>query len=175
MKDLATRAGGVWRDGCVAAVLLGVAAFAAACGGSPASAIPGYVNGVPRTTLAFAQCMRAHGVPGFPDPGAAGQFNLAGINQNSPQFAHAGGICGSSGGNTGSGQQAQNAAQGLKFARCMRAHGVKDFPDPATNGNGENNSVSVSGQGIDPQVFQAALTTCRPLLVGGSAGGGSTP
>ncbi len=180
MKGKASRASGVQRgsrlrrDGRVAAILLCVAAFAAACGGSGGSAIPGYVNGAPTTPLAFAQCMRAHEVPGFPDP-SNGQFNLAGINQNSPQFVHADGICGSSGGNTGASQQAQNVAQGLKFARCMRAHGVTDFPDPATNGNGENNSQSVSVSRNETRVFQKALATCRPLLSGGSSGGGSTP
>ena len=179
MKDKASRASGVRRgtvrrDGRVAAIFLCVAAFGAACGGSPGSAIPGYVNGAPTTPLAFAQCMRAHGVPGFPDP-SDGQFNLAGINQNSPQFVHAVGICGSSGGNTGASQQAQNVAQGLKFARCMRAHGVTDFADPATNGNGGNNSQSASVPRDDAQVFQKALATCRPLLAGGSSSGGSTP
>lgn len=179
MKGKASRASGVrWgsrlrRDGRVAAIFLCVAAFGAACGGSGGSAIPGYVNGAPATPLAFAQCMRAHGVPGFPDP-SNGQFNLAGINQNSPQFVHAVGICGSSGGNTGASQQAQNVAQGLKFARCMRAHGVTDFADPATNGNGGNNSQSATVPRDDARGFQKALATCRPLLAGGSSIG-STP
>ena len=118
--------------------------------------------------------MRAHGVPGFPDP-SDGQFNLAGINQSSPQFVRAVGSCGPSGGNAGASQQAQNGAQGLKFARCMRAQGVADFPDPTSNGNGGNNSQSVSVSGNDSEVFQKALAICRPLLSGGSSGGGSTP
>ncbi|HEY6315511.1 MAG TPA: hypothetical protein VIY52_32550 [Streptosporangiaceae bacterium] len=179
MKGKVSRASGarrgrrLRRDG-VAAMLLCVTAFAAACSGPGGSAIPGYVNGSPPTPLAFAQCMRAHGVPGFPDP-SNGQFNLAGINQNSPQFVHAGGICGPSGGNAGASQQAQNVAQALKFARCMRAHGVTDFPDPTTNGNGGNNSQSFSASGNETAVFQKALATCRPLLSGGSSGGGGTP
>jgi hypothetical protein len=185
MKGKASRSSGVqWRsrlrrDGRAAAILLCVTAFAAACGGPGGSAIPGYVNGTPTTPLAFAQCMRAHGVPGFPDP-SNGQFNLAGISQNSPQFLHAGGICTSSGGISGASQQARNVAQGLTFARCMRAHGVTDFPDPAPNGNGENSSQSVSVSQDETPVFQKALATCRPLLSGGSSGdgssgGGSTP
>ncbi len=180
MKGKASRASGVRRgsrlrrDGRVAAILVCVAAFAAACGGPGGSAIPGYVNGTPGTGLAFAECMRAHGVPGFPDP-SNGQFNLAGINQDSPQFAHAGGICGSSGGNTGASQQVEIATQGLNFARCMRGHGVTDFPDPSANGNGNGDSQSFSFSGIDAGVVQKALATCRPLLSGGSSGGGSTP
>jgi hypothetical protein len=39
-------------------------------------------------SLAFAQCMRAHGVPDFPDPnGQSGQLGpSSGIDPNSPQF-----------------------------------------------------------------------------------------
>lgn len=179
MKDKASRASGVRRgrrlrrDGCVAATFLCVAAFAAACGGPGGSAVPGYVNGAPTTPLAFAQCMRAHGVPGFPDL-SNGQFNLTGINQNSPQFLHAAGICGRSGGNTGASQQAQTVTQALRFARCMRAHGVANFPDPTTNGNGGNSAQSVSVSG-NQAVFRKALAICRPLLSGASSGGGSTP
>ena len=40
--------------------------------------------------LAFAGCMRSHGVPSFPDPGRHGDFTLpAGIDQQSPQFQRA--------------------------------------------------------------------------------------
>lgn len=172
MKGQVSRASGVRRgtrlrrDGCVAAILLCVAAFAAACGGPGGSAIPGYVNGSPSTALAFAQCMRAHGVPGFPDP-SNGQFNLAGLNQNSPQFVHAAGICGSSGGNAGASQQAQHLAQALRFARCMRANGVTGFPDPAADGNGGESTQSANGSG-NGAVFLKALGTCHPLLSGGS-------
>jgi hypothetical protein len=38
--------------------------------------------------LEFSQCMRANGVPGYPDPGAGGttNFNGTGIDPNSPAF-----------------------------------------------------------------------------------------
>jgi len=65
-------------------------------------------------------------------------------------------------------------AQGLAYSACMRAHGVKNFPDPAT---GPNGSVTVSGAGIDmnsPQV-QAAEHACRSLDPGGGSGGTSQP
>jgi hypothetical protein len=60
-------------------------------------------------------------------------------------------------------------AQGLAYSACMRAHGVKNFPDPAT---GPNGNVTLSGAGIDmnsPQV-QAAEHACRSLDPGGSGG-----
>jgi hypothetical protein len=37
----------------------------------------------------FAACMRAHGVPGFPDPDATGTFHLVNIKTNSPAFTTA--------------------------------------------------------------------------------------
>ena len=50
--------------------------------------------------LAFARCMRAHGVPNFPDPtfsggGPAGP--QAGINPQSPAFRSAARVCGAGG------------------------------------------------------------------------------
>lgn len=169
----------VLRDGRLAAVLACVAALAAACGGLGGSSNPGYVNGAPTSALAFAQCMRAHGVPGFPDP-SGGQFSLAGINQSSPQFRNAARICGGSSPGSAASQQAQGLAKGLEFARCMRTHGVRNFPDPvASNGNGIAISIRNSmgsGGGVDPNspVFQAAMQACRPLLRAGvNPGGGN--
>jgi hypothetical protein len=48
--------------------------------------------------LAFAQCMRSHGFPNFPDPTAQGQLNpemvtAAGINLHQPALLHAGLAC----------------------------------------------------------------------------------
>jgi len=44
----------------------------------------------------YAQCMRANGVPNYPDPGTSGRtnFNEAGIDPNSPFFKRANEICG---------------------------------------------------------------------------------
>jgi hypothetical protein len=41
--------------------------------------------------LAFAKCMRSHGVPGFPDPGANGRFagKLKALDRSAPSFQHA--------------------------------------------------------------------------------------
>ena len=39
--------------------------------------------------LAFAQCMRSHGEPNFPDPSPNGAVSLGGVNPNTPQFQSA--------------------------------------------------------------------------------------
>lgn len=60
------------------------------------------------------------------------------------------------------------SADPLAFARCMRAQGVRDFPDPDSSGN-----FDLSGGGdLNPTnpTYQAAAQACRSL---GSAGKGS--
>ena len=48
-------------------------------------------------SLAFARCVRRHGVPGFPDPDDTGRIPdpaTAGIDQGSPKFEAANAACG---------------------------------------------------------------------------------
>jgi hypothetical protein len=53
----------------------------------------------------------------------------------------------------------------IAFSKCMRAHGVTNFPDPSGNG-----TINIDGTGINLQSpsFRAAQTTCFKLLPGGS-------
>ena len=101
------------RAGVALAALASAVLFAVACGGSPGAASTpgshassggnvstrsgqGSGSGAGQEssgsfTLAFAKCMRAHGVPNFPDPnGSSGQLGPnSGIDPNSPQFQSA--------------------------------------------------------------------------------------
>jgi hypothetical protein len=85
--------------------------------------------------------MRANDVPNFPDPNPGGGFHLgAGIDPSSPAFKAAQAKCQKllpSGALPGPGTtthpSAQTLAKLLKIARCMRQHGVPQFPDPATS------------------------------------------
>lgn len=56
----------------------------------------------------------------------------------------------------------------LAFSRCMRAHGLTNFPDPNTRGGGINLQIS-PGSGISPfsPTFKAAQAACHKLLPGG--------
>jgi hypothetical protein len=82
--------------------------------------------------------------------------------------------CGSSGPTSNcSGPTAQSKKAGaLDFAKCMRAHGVPNFPDPIVSGH----SVQLLGSGsaINPRspAFQSAQTSCQHLLPGGGPGAG---
>ena len=85
--------------------------------------------------------MRANGVPNFPDPnpGRGGLFSLAGINPSSPAFRAAQAKCQKlmGGGPPVPGStthpSAQTLAKLVRIARCMRQHGVPQFPDPRTS------------------------------------------
>ena len=72
------------------AVMAAVALLATACGfvhvhvgSSGGSASAG--SATYRADLAYAQCMRTHGVPGFPDPSPSGSISISGHpHGNSP-------------------------------------------------------------------------------------------
>ena len=108
-------------------------------------------------TSAFSKCMRGHGVPDFPDPGLSlhGAFSSIGgieipptINMQSPAFKAAQSACGTLLPHAPSGQQAsaQLVAKMRQTSRCMREHGVRDFPDPtATPPSDPAGYASVSG------------------------------
>jgi hypothetical protein len=171
------RRAGPRRAGVLAAALAGTALLAAACsggspGGSPAAGDTAY-----HKALAFAQCMRAHGEPGYPDPDSQGNFlingkkdHLNGALMQSAQKAcqH---LIPDSGVSTA--QQRQLETQVLKFAACMRAHGLADFPDPTVDSSGVTIQVgSGSGRGgsLSPQ-FRSAMQACRKFLAGFTGGG----
>jgi hypothetical protein len=65
------------RPGVLAAAVAGVALLVAACGGG-GSSLPA-AAGPPafQNALAYAQCMRAHGEPGFPIPAARGISSIS--------------------------------------------------------------------------------------------------
>jgi len=69
--------------------------------------------------------------------------------------------CGSAGPSTGTVAASAHYSLALKFSKCMRAHGVTDFPDP-TGGGGIH---ITSGSGINPfsPAFRAAQTACHKL------------
>ena len=108
----------------------------AACGSSrkPSnSTSSGYSSGIK-----YAECMRSHGEPNFPDPSGSGalDFKLGHINPFSRAYKTAQAACqrvlpiGSSRGAQHPSKQAMG--QAVKVSDCMRQHGVTGFPDPTT-------------------------------------------
>lgn len=105
---------------------------------SSSSSAPGQVQ---RAAVAYAACMRAHGVPDFPDPSAGGgfEFPAGGFDPSSPAVEAAQAKCrkllpggGPPAAGTSTHPTAQWLARMVAVARCMRRHGIAGFPDPTT-------------------------------------------
>jgi hypothetical protein len=128
--------------------------------------------------IRFAACIRAHGVPGFPDPNAQGVFSLSGSQASlpqTPQFQTASKACRSllhlGGAQPSPALRAKMLAHLLKYTHCMRSHGVTSFPDPTTSPNGGIGlHVNFSDTGINPQspIFERAQNACAGQLPGGA-------
>src|ERR1700686_5787369 len=65
---------------------------------------------------------------------------------------------------TGAANPAANVAQAVKFAQCMRANGVSQFPDPDASGALTIDGV-INGSSLDPNsaTFQQAISACKDL------------
>lgn len=143
--------------------------------------------GMAGVTVQLSQCMRAHGLPNFPDPNSEGQVTLNGVDPQSASFEAAQRACAKYEPNGGkpptAAQQQAMVAQALKFSECMRSHGVAGFPDPKISDNGGRVSISIriqagsGGSSLDPSspTFQKAQKACQLLAPGripaGAVGG----
>src|SRR5579863_502940 len=88
-----------------------------------------------RAEIAYARCMRAHGVRNFPDPNSQGDFpdfRSDVSKQTSVAAQHACQHLLPKGGNAGSGGPTPpiKTEFSLKVAECLRTHGFPNFPDP---------------------------------------------
>jgi hypothetical protein len=127
--------------------------------------------GVVAAGLEFAQCMRSHGVPDWPGPVSSGNTTRffpgpsSGIDVNSPSVQKALKVCQRyiPGSTFTPAQSAEDETRLLKYAKCMRSHGVPNFPDPVERPGGGwgFNFSSVINQ--DSPAYQAADQTCKSL------------
>ena len=164
-----------WAPALAAAALTGLLATACGGGSSPAATGgPGSATGGStraQAALAYAGCMRSHGVPDFPDPDSDGNFNL-GSDPVTSQETAANQVCNHllNVGTALNAAQTQHAlGQLVKYAQCMRAHGVPNFPDPQLTNGGigvpSGFTFDTSGLNLDqksPQ-YQAAAKACQSL------------
>jgi hypothetical protein len=123
--------------------------------------------------------MRGHGVANFPDPNNDGQiiFNFAsggkdgalassGIDRMSPTYISADQSCRHllPGGVLTPAQNQLELTQELKFALCMRGHGVTNYPDPTTAG-----VVRLLGVDTNSSLYLKAQKVCQILVPGFSS------
>jgi hypothetical protein len=119
--------------------IAGLSLLAVGCGGghsSTTSAASAQGNG----SLAVSRCMRSHGVSSFPDPNSNGQIPKAQVASlaSSPQFQVAQRACQHLLPNTNpptdTHAEVQAALSGMvRFAACMRSHGLQHWPDPTVD------------------------------------------
>ena len=130
------------------------------CGSSNPQSASAPQNG----TLAFASCMRSHGVPNYPDPTGSGlvKESLQQLGVSSSRFQAASSDCNHLLPNGGSGPSParvqQVTAEALQFSRCVRTHGVPSFPDPGSDGRIPDPATVGINQG-SPK-FEAANRAC---------------
>jgi hypothetical protein len=167
------------RLACIGAVFAipGIVALAA-CGGTGTTAGgDSSTSSAYQKALAYAQCIRAHGIPGFPDPNSKGEFvvpngssppKVSSAVQNAatracqkllpPAMA------------SGPPQGSQGASnKSLQFAECMRSHGATNYPDPNPNGS----FTLPKGANPESPQWQAAEKDCQKLMPANP--GGSAP
>jgi len=169
-------------------VIIWVALVTAACGGSA----PGVANIGPKPTttsasgspagnsgpqpsatlqraqLAYAVCMRKHGVLNFPDPNVGGSYPngyMKDINANATQYLTGTKDCRRLATAAGMAPwtQAQWAAYDimmLKISDCMHAHGITSFPDP--KGGDQGGFRSPAGPiDMSSPLYAAAAKKCN--------------
>jgi hypothetical protein len=185
------------------AVVIGLTGVAlataiAACGSSSSSNQSGGTSGTQfQARLNLAKCFRSHGV-NVPDPssgggpaGGGGGIFRSLRNYPAAQITAARQACSQYFAkafpqlNLTPAQRAQVQQQLVKFAECMRSHGV-DVPDPTFNGSGAGRGFgfrrSFGSADRNSPAFQAATKACSSLRPrfgrgggGGAAGGGPPP
>lgn len=144
--------------------------LSAGCGGSPAPT-QGQSSKTPaEQAFAYARCIRAHGVPAFPDPQVTTTPGSVGIRQAvpaaaglSPAFTAAQKACRGimpAPGKGGGGDQGSRKQALLAFAHCLRGHGVTGFPDPNASGQLTIEMISAAGVDIHTRSFFDTARAC---------------
>ena len=147
---------------------------------APASTTSASASTDPLLTQLFhlATCMRSHGVANFPDPSTqGGGLRLvigpkSGINPHSPLFQHAQKVCASflptrSEIQAEVTKELQQRLPGLtNFAKCMRHHGVAQFPDPSPQQGLTLQMVAAAGVDIQSPAVFADAKACLPSADG---------
>ncbi|HLH15036.1 MAG TPA: hypothetical protein VKV16_09625 [Solirubrobacteraceae bacterium] len=189
------------------ALLASVALLVTGCGGSSSTAGVAHISSNTSTSadassaggsspsessvptqqklVAYAQCMRSHGVPEFPEP-TEGKLllhsevhdgHVSGVDPQSSQFQAASKACEKLAPNGGkppsAAEQTKVQEKALRFSECMRSHGVPDFPDPEVAHGGVGMEIHVGGKkggpgAIDPNSpqFRSAQKACQSIMGG---------
>ena len=145
-------------------------------GGGSSNALSHAPNTPTQKALAYSRCMRSHGVSRFPDPTSNGRIPKVSVQElgvSSSQFAAAQRACQNllppgTDDQFSPGEVQQLLIGMLRFSRCMRSHGVPNWPDPATDSEGRP-IFPLAAAGISRQQSKSLRVTdaahqCQHLL-----------
>jgi len=171
----------------VALALAGlISAISAGCG-SNASSETGTASGSGTTSsgankklsardkaVKFAECIRAHGVSDFPDPNEKNEFEY-GVSVTPAVWQRATTACKGlqPPGTLSAERTPEEQSAALRFARCIRDNGVKDFPDPV-NGEPLVNTYKIpsANRPGGMTMLNAAMHKCGNVLKEAAGGQG---
>ncbi|MGO9319447.1 MAG: hypothetical protein ACLQBY_01400 [Solirubrobacteraceae bacterium] len=167
--------------GAIAAVLV-----LAACGGSSSPSPKSAAAKAADNALSFSKCMREHGVKDFPNPEiSGGRVSLrvkaggpGGLDVSPQTMEAAQNACKrfqpAEQTNLSPQEKVERQEAVLKFAKCMREHGIDVHA--STAGGGVQIQIHPGGAGAGPNPdspsFQDAQKACQGLLPGPKGGGG---
>ena len=152
--------------------MVAVAALVAGCGGSNAAVASvnstststnsaGAPSSARQTGVLYASCMRAHGIANFPDPavsvlGGHVEIHIPRAIKRETGLLSASQACQKDlPASSGTPAKKTNITADLKFAKCMRSHGITNFPDPMPGGG-----FNLPGNTNSPQ-FETAAKHCQ--------------
>jgi hypothetical protein len=134
-----------------------------------------------KAMLAYASCMRKNGVD-MPDPQFSGGRVTQKMNapSNPDKMRTAEKACSKyraqlKAPDMSDAEKEEFKKGALANARCMREHGIDNFPDPTFDENGGARVRIAKSMNPESAKFQAALKACEKLMDGpstSSAGGG---
>ncbi len=123
---------------------------------------------------AWVKCMREHGY-NLPDPDAKGHVDLGAfmterkLVKTDAGFVAAQQACASllksDPGASLPPVTAEQLANRRKYAKCMRANGLSDWPDPGPDGEWPNTGA-LGGSPAHPERFDRAIQVCDPVIDG---------
>jgi len=157
--------------------MLGIALLAAcSTNTSSTTSSGGSTSSAYQKALAYAQCVRAHGEPNYPDPNSKGQFVVPNgsspVNVSKAVADAVNKACGKLAaplpGPAQASQGANTTNKSLQFAKCMRSHGAPNYPDP----NPDGSFTLPKGANPESPQWLAAERDCQNLMPqnpGGSA------
>jgi hypothetical protein len=151
----------------VVLLLAGLAGCSASGGSAGATTTTSGQQDAAAVWRELVRCARANGMPNLPDPqiDSNGRANFPNGTPEPPASVRR--ACQSIYDRLPASARGEEAGPSpadmqalLRYARCMREHGVADFPDPDAEGNFR---VSRGSTGPKTPSFQRALQACRQL------------